>query len=96
MTPPVLLDSILHGDPAAQRRAMAKAITLLESTRADHRAEGDGGVASGELPADPLRRRAIGAARQSILKLRESEEIGDDAFHQLEEELDWAELSAQA
>lgn len=26
----------------AQRRAMAKAITLLESTRADHRAQGDG------------------------------------------------------
>ncbi|WP_028348097.1 cation:proton antiporter [Bradyrhizobium murdochi] len=55
----------------------------------------DGGLASGELPADPLRRRAIHAARQSILNLRESEEIGDDAFHQLEEELDWAELSAR-
>jgi hypothetical protein len=27
--------------------------------------------------------------------LRQSEDIGDDAFHQLEEELDWAELSAQ-
>jgi CPA1 family monovalent cation:H+ antiporter len=55
----------------------------------------DGGVASAELPADPLRRRAIGAARRSILKLRESEAIGDDAFHQLEEEFDWRELSAQ-
>ncbi|WP_213285644.1 sodium:proton antiporter [Bradyrhizobium sp. sGM-13] len=55
----------------------------------------DGGLASGELPADPLRRRAIRAARQSLLNLRESEEIGDDAFHQLEEELDWAELSAR-
>ncbi len=61
------------------------------------RAKGDpdGGLATGELPADPLRRRAIGAARRSILTLRQSEEIGDDAFHQLEEELDWAELSAQ-
>jgi CPA1 family monovalent cation:H+ antiporter len=55
----------------------------------------DAGVASGELPADPLRRRAIGAARQSILELRQSEEIGDDAFHLLEEEFDRAELSAQ-
>jgi CPA1 family monovalent cation:H+ antiporter len=27
--------------------------------------------------------------------LREAETIGDDAFHQLEEELDRAELSAQ-
>ncbi|MBA4263933.1 MAG: methylmalonyl Co-A mutase-associated GTPase MeaB [Comamonadaceae bacterium] len=41
MTSPVLRDSILHGDSAGQRRAMAKAITLLESTRADHRAQGD-------------------------------------------------------
>lgn len=36
-----LLDAVLHGDAATQRRAIAKAITLLESTRADHRAQGD-------------------------------------------------------
>jgi hypothetical protein len=55
----------------------------------------DSGVPTGELPADPLRRRAIAAARQSIIRLRRSEEIGDDAFHLLEEEFDRAELSAQ-
>jgi len=38
---PPLLDGILQGTPAQQRRAMAKAITLLESTRVDHRAQGD-------------------------------------------------------
>jgi LAO/AO transport system kinase len=38
----VLLASILQSDVAVQRRAIAKAITLLESTRADHRAQGDG------------------------------------------------------
>ncbi|HNZ90314.1 MAG TPA: methylmalonyl Co-A mutase-associated GTPase MeaB [Acidovorax sp.] len=32
---------MLHGSAAVQRRAMSKAITLLESTRADHRAQGD-------------------------------------------------------
>src|SRR5450830_1842286 len=36
-----LLEGILSGSPAVQRRAMAKAITLLESTRADHRAQAD-------------------------------------------------------
>ena len=36
-----LLEPLLHGTPMAQRRAMAKAITLLESTRADHRTQGD-------------------------------------------------------
>ncbi len=41
MSHPSLLDGILQGTPAQQRRAMAKAITLLESTRADHRAQGD-------------------------------------------------------
>ena len=36
-----MLEAILGGTPMAQRRAIAKAITLLESTRADHRAQGD-------------------------------------------------------
>ena len=35
--PSQLLQALRHGDPAEQRRAMAKAITLLESTRNDHR-----------------------------------------------------------
>src|SRR6218665_2797879 len=34
-------DAILHGDASVQRRAIAKAITLLESTRAQHRAQCD-------------------------------------------------------
>lgn len=41
MSPSELLEGILHGGPAVQRRAIAKAITLLESTRADHRAQAD-------------------------------------------------------
>jgi LAO/AO transport system kinase len=36
-----LLDGLLQGNPPVQRRAMAKAITLLESTRTDHRASAD-------------------------------------------------------
>jgi CPA1 family monovalent cation:H+ antiporter len=85
------LDEI-DGDPSEEAE-----ILRLEYRALLMRAESDpdGGVATGELPADPLRRRAISAARRSILKLRQSEEIGDDAFHRLEEEFDWAELSAQ-
>jgi LAO/AO transport system kinase len=41
VTPAQLLDGLLHGNPPVQRRAMAKAITLLESTRTDHRASAD-------------------------------------------------------
>ena len=36
-----MLEAILHGAAPIQRRAMAKAITLLESTRADHRQQAD-------------------------------------------------------
>ncbi|KRQ09731.1 sodium:proton antiporter [Bradyrhizobium pachyrhizi] len=56
----------------------------------------DGGLTSRELPSDPLRRRAIAAARQALLNLRRTEAIGDDAFHLVEEELDRAELSVEA
>ncbi len=41
MNPTDLLDEIVQGDAFVQRRAMAKAITLLESTRADHRVLSD-------------------------------------------------------
>ena len=41
MTGKPLMHAVLHGDAAAQRRAIAKAITLLESTRADHRVQAD-------------------------------------------------------
>ncbi|WP_454616527.1 cation:proton antiporter [Bradyrhizobium cenepequi] len=83
----------IDGDPSEEAE-----ILRLEYRALLMRAETDpsGGVTSSELPADPLRRRAISAARQSLLSLRQSEEIGDDAFHLIEEELDRAELSAQA
>ena len=46
--------------------------------------------------ADPtglgaLRRVALAAERARLAALRREERIGDDAFHQIEEELDWAE-----
>jgi LAO/AO transport system kinase len=41
VTPEQLLDGLLQGNPPVQRRAMAKAITMLESTRTDHRASAD-------------------------------------------------------
>ena len=40
-----------------------------------------------------LHRRALGAARQEVLRMRAAEEIGDDAFHQVEEDLDWLDMA---
>jgi len=41
-----------------------------------------------------IHRAAIRAARQTILVMRANDEIGDDAFHLMEEELDWLEMAA--
>jgi LAO/AO transport system kinase len=41
VNPAQLIEGLLQGHAATQRRAMAKAITLLESTRPDHRALAD-------------------------------------------------------
>lgn len=54
----------------------------------------DEGHAPEALPADAARRRAIEAARDRVLALRKEGRIGDDAYYVLEEEFDWAELSA--
>lgn len=53
---------------------------------------GDGASASTGLGA--LRRRALAAERTRVTALRREERIGDDAFHQVEEDLDWAEAEA--
>jgi CPA1 family monovalent cation:H+ antiporter len=61
--------------------------------RAEASPDGD---APAERPTDPLRRRAIAAARRVANNLRDQGVIGDKAFHRLEEELDLAELSASS
>lgn len=47
-----------------------------------------------EVPGGPLTRRAIAAAREKAIDLRNSELIGAQAYRTLVQELDWAELSA--
>jgi CPA1 family monovalent cation:H+ antiporter len=34
------------------------------------------------------------AAREAVLAMRANDEIGDDAFHRVEEELDWLEMAS--
>ena len=41
-----------------------------------------------------MHRRAIAEARRAALEMRTRGDIGDDAFHRLEEELDWVELGS--
>jgi hypothetical protein len=56
-------------------------------------------LAAHGAPVDPtglveLRRRALAAERTRLADLRRSGAIGDDAFHMIEEELDWAQAEA--
>jgi monovalent cation/hydrogen antiporter len=49
--------------------------------------------APARIPHDRIRRRAIAAARGVVLEMRANKDVGDDAFHIVEEELDWLEMS---
>jgi CPA1 family monovalent cation:H+ antiporter len=49
----------------------------------------------GDSDADPLH-RALAAERHTLTDLRARGVIGDDAYHKVEEELDWAELHADS
>jgi len=79
----------LDGDDSpAAKSVRANYKNLLQ--RAGHRpAEGE----CGSAVHDDLRRHALEAARQANSDMRKNDEIGDDAFHRLEEELDWVEMS---
>jgi monovalent cation/hydrogen antiporter len=52
----------------------------------------NGGDGKSPTPAD-VRRAALDAARHAVLAMRAADEIGDDAFHLVEEDLDWLEMA---
>jgi len=60
----------------------------LTHAPADTDADGLPGSSHGDL-----HRGVLQAARQAVLAMRAADEIGDDAFHQIEEELDWIEMA---
>jgi CPA1 family monovalent cation:H+ antiporter len=49
--------------------------------------------APGHAAHHELRRNALHAAREAVLAMRSTQEIGDDAFHQIEEEIDRLEFA---
>lgn len=50
-------------------------------------------LGSGRSEDSQIRREALIRARQRLIDLRTRQEIGDDAFHRVEEELDWLEMA---
>jgi monovalent cation/hydrogen antiporter len=75
----------------------SRAADLVRRDFADALAQGrekTGAAAELESAYADLRGRAVHGARQALLAMRDAEEIGDDAFHALEDELDWIEVSS--
>jgi len=65
----------------------------LTSYLADDRGSAELGTA---LHSDhgEMHRAALQAARHAVIAMRDNDEIGDDAFHRIERELDWLEMAS--
>ncbi|HEY0337052.1 MAG TPA: sodium:proton antiporter [Burkholderiales bacterium] len=81
------LASLAHEQSLAAEAVRQKITALLTDLRADTAAGGE------SFSHSEFRRRALQAARQAALTMRAKDEIGDDAFHRIEEELDWLEMA---
>jgi hypothetical protein len=78
----------LDGDTSPAAEAVRQEFTAHLS----HEEAGAEGAGVPGLTHDEIHRRAVDAARRVIIDMRARDEIGDDAFHRLEEELDWVEM----
>jgi Na+/H+ antiporter len=99
-------DPVAHEEQLGRRRMLEAAFAQLPAAgspaadlvrkglkvRLGH-PQGGGPHASLAASYDTEYRAALRAARQVLLAMRDSGEIGDDAFHTLENDLDWLEVS---
>jgi len=74
----------------------SRVATVVRDEFIAHLGSSDAAPHGGDSAHHDTHRRALTAARQAVLAMRASEAIGDDAFHQVEEELDWIEMSGGA
>jgi CPA1 family monovalent cation:H+ antiporter len=79
----------LDGEDGSEAEALRREY-LAALSEAERHPEGR---VPASLPGDALRRRAVKAARAAVSDLRQRGDVGDDAFHLVEEELDRTELS---
>lgn len=75
---------------AGREAEMLRGELQTERQLADAADQGDGRPT---LPATVLRAKALAAQRERLLAMRDEGVIGDEAFHQLEEELDFSEIA---
>jgi Na+/H+ antiporter len=79
---------------APDRSPMAEVVRQEFTARlADERPDAADAGDGTRFAHSELLRGALQAARQAVLVMRANDEIGDDAFHRVEEELDWLEMA---
>jgi CPA1 family monovalent cation:H+ antiporter len=100
-------DPVAHEEHAARQRMLEVACAQLPAAgspavelvrkelkiRLGRLQRNDGPYATFGAEYDTAYRAALQAARQVLLAMRDSGDIGDDAFHALENDLDWMEVS---
>jgi monovalent cation/hydrogen antiporter len=92
---------------AARERALHAALASIEGDESAIAAEvrqeftahlalvdghADAEAADRQTAHSDVHRMALRAARHALLAMRANDDIGDNAFHQMEEELDWLEM----
>jgi monovalent cation/hydrogen antiporter len=81
----------LSGD----KSPVAGAVRQEFAAHLTHAQPGGDGTGTTESAHAQLHRRAVQAARQAVVDMRAADEVGDDAFHRIEEELDWLEMAGR-
>jgi Na+/H+ antiporter len=76
------------------RKTSAAAAVVREQYEAQRLIAGNPEDAQAATEYDRLRLYAINRQRDTLEELRRNGTIGDEAYHRLEEEIDWAELAA--
>jgi monovalent cation/hydrogen antiporter len=79
-----------EGEAGLLRRKYELRVQRLQAEEESRAARAD------DTAQDAAYRRALDAERHALAQLRSRGVIGDDAFHRVEEELDWAELNVEA
>jgi NhaP-type Na+/H+ or K+/H+ antiporter len=77
----------------AEPSAVADLVRKQFKVRLGHAPSPDAGVGTFQPLYQAAHQSALQAARDRLIALRDSGEIGDDAFHTLENDLDWMEVS---
>jgi CPA1 family monovalent cation:H+ antiporter len=90
------LDALDGSTDASSETALLRNAYESRLEHAEYPLRHGGAHESGELPATRALETAVAAERRMLSQLRADGTIGDDAFHRIEEEIDFAQLGAES